>query len=247
MGKISNYMLKIAADDSHGYDQKNRNGDPDFDCSSLVIAACKAAGFNTGSASYTGNMLSNLKKAGFTDVTKSVNLKTGEGLKVDDILLTPGKHTAVYTGSGQITDARIAENGKAIAGKKGDQTGHEIETHAYKDHPWTYVLRPPVKDTEPSGASGDVHSIALEVLRGKYGSGDARKKALGKKYLAIQAEVNRILRLHAHGSKPSLAELAAGVMRGEYGNGEERKKALGERYNDVQKYLNDLIKGGFAE
>ena len=60
------FAESIAADDSHGYDQINRQG-PDFDCSSLVIASYKSVGVETTST-YTGNMKSGFKKAGFVEV-----------------------------------------------------------------------------------------------------------------------------------------------------------------------------------
>lgn len=196
MGKISDFMIKVAADPKHGYDQRHRNGDADYDCSSLVIAAVKAAGYAL-KADYTGNMYAGLLKAGFLDVTAEVDLKTGKGLKVDDILLTPGKHTAVYTGSGKITDARIAETGKKYAEKSGDQTGHEIETHAYYNYPWRYVLRKPDSDKEPHTATGVLADLVLkatDVLKGKYGNGEERKKKLGDAYTVVQQMVNYAIR-----------------------------------------------------
>lgn len=196
MGKISDFMVSVAADPKHGYDQRHRNGDPDYDCSSLVIAAVKAAGYSVN-ADYTGNMYNGLLRAGFNDVTSKVNLKTGSGLKTDDILLTPDKHTAVYTGSGKITDARIAETGIKYAEKAGDQTGHEIETHAYYNYPWRYVLRKPDSDKEPHTASGILADLVLkanDVLKGKYGNGDERKKKLGDSYTVVQQMVNYAVR-----------------------------------------------------
>ena len=40
-----------------------------------------------------------------------------------------------------MVDARINEKGTVKGGKAGDQTGHEIEIHAYKNQGWTNVLR----------------------------------------------------------------------------------------------------------
>lgn len=242
MGKISDYMIRIAADDTHGYDQRYRDGKPDYDCSSLVIAAVKAAGYNTGSASYTGNMFSAFKKAGAADVTAQIDLKTGKGLKIDDILLTPGKHTAVYTGSGKITDARIAENGKAIAGKKGDQTGHEIETHSYYNYPWKHVLRFNDISVPATASAVDYTALAKDVIAGKYGNGIVRKKALGDKYYRVQAEVNRICREKMGDKRKTDLELAVEVLAGMYGTGVQRKNALGSRYHEVQKLVNKIIK-----
>lgn len=56
--KALQWAINIANDNSHGYSQSNRWG-PDYDCSSFVISALKAAGIDTGNATYTGNMRSN--------------------------------------------------------------------------------------------------------------------------------------------------------------------------------------------
>lgn len=56
----------IAKDDTHGYDQINRQG-PDFDCSSLVCYVVEAVGIpvRQKGASYTGNMKAAFLKCGF--------------------------------------------------------------------------------------------------------------------------------------------------------------------------------------
>lgn len=89
--------LEIANDDSHGYDQINRWGD-DYDCSSLVITAVENSGIKVveAGATYTGNMLFTFKKCGFKDVTKTITLSSGNGLKRGDVLLNVKKHTAIY-------------------------------------------------------------------------------------------------------------------------------------------------------
>ena len=43
------WAKNIAADDSHGYSQPRRTGNPDYDCSSLVYYALKQAGLDVGS------------------------------------------------------------------------------------------------------------------------------------------------------------------------------------------------------
>ena len=48
------WALRIARDDSHGYDQGLRWG-PDYDCSSLIISAYKQAGVPL-TCTYTGDM-----------------------------------------------------------------------------------------------------------------------------------------------------------------------------------------------
>lgn len=47
------WAKNIAADDSHGYSQPRRNGNPDYDCSSLVYYALKQAGLDVGSSAFS--------------------------------------------------------------------------------------------------------------------------------------------------------------------------------------------------
>ena len=116
MSKVENYTSfaeNIARDNTHGYDQRDRNGNPNYDCSGLVCDAVERAGIKVkeAGASYTGNMLSAFKKAGFKDITSQITLSTGAGLKRGDVLLSVGHHTAIYCGGGKMVDARINEKG----------------------------------------------------------------------------------------------------------------------------------------
>ena len=133
------WAIGIANDNSHGYDQAHRTG-PDYDCSSLVTIALQKAGFGVNVGT-TFTMLGQLISAGFKDVTNSVGLGSGSGMKRGDVLLNPKRHTAMYVGDGKIVHARINEFGGVTGGKTGDQTGNEIAVTPYHNHPWTYVLR----------------------------------------------------------------------------------------------------------
>jgi len=148
MGKIEKavqFAIDIANDNYHGYSQARR-GDRDTDCSKIVIDGLKAAGFDTGAATFTGNMLAPILAAGFKDVTASVNLRTGEGLKRGDILLRPktirrGGHAAFFIGNGQIVQAQADYDGVY-----GDGNSREIRIQNYYDSPFIYVLRYPSVD-----------------------------------------------------------------------------------------------------
>ena len=137
--KALQWAVGIANDQTHGYSQANRWG-PDYDCSSLVLAAYKQAGVDIGGATYTGNM-NLLLKLGFTDVTKQINLATGAGLQKGDILYYHKSgnigHTAMYAGNGQIVHARGQSYGSS---KTGDQ-GTEIAVTAYYRGQWQHVYR----------------------------------------------------------------------------------------------------------
>lgn len=75
----------------------------------------------------------------------------------------------------------------------------------------------PVKTTD---------ELVKEVLKGKYGTGEERKKKLGKRYDEVQRRVNEVLRL------------ARKAVNGDYGNGAARKKKLGKDYAIVQWVIN---------
>ena len=137
--KAVNWIIGIANDNTHGYDQGSR-WSPDYDCSSLVISAWKQAGVNL-TCTYTGNMYANMVNKGFSDITSQVNLATGSGLMRGDVLLNVASHTAMYIGNGQICEATGNENGGITGGQTGDQTGREICINSYRDYPWNYVLR----------------------------------------------------------------------------------------------------------
>lgn len=147
MSKIDmycNWMKELANNPLHGYDQQYRWGEKgDYDCSSAVISALEHAGIpaKTNGATYTGNMYFVLTKLGFGDITNSVNLSTGSGLKKGDILLNHIHHVAVYIGDGLVAQASINEKGRATGGVPGDQTGYETNIKGYYNYPWDCVLR----------------------------------------------------------------------------------------------------------
>ena len=122
---------------SLGYDQNQRwdiRPGGECDCSSLVIYALKEAGFDTGGATNTGNMSSNLTARGWRRLPNNGSPQPG------DILLNDVHHVAVYLGNGQLAQASISEHG-TITGTAGDQTGRETNIKAYYNYPWNAYLR----------------------------------------------------------------------------------------------------------
>lgn len=137
------WAINIANDNSHGYDQRNRWGNPDYDCSALVISAFQQAGIplKSAGANYTGNMYDAARSVGFADVTGGVNRANADGMRRGDILLSRGHHTAIYIGNGQVVQASSNEHGGITGGQPGDQNGREIWVTRYYNFPWTDVLR----------------------------------------------------------------------------------------------------------
>lgn len=261
--KAIQQMEAWATDDSHGYDQKWRWGEKgDFDCSAAVIQAWESAGVpvKTNGATYTGNMLGVFKKTGFKDVTSQINLATGAGLIRGDVLLNSGHHTAMYCGNGKEVEASINENGTITGGTPGDQTGKEFLIRAYRNYPWTNVLR--YAETTADGKSID--EVAQEVIKGNWGNGNARREALaaaGYDYAAVQARVNEILTGKASTPDPEpepapapeptpapvepqtsgswIDAAAREVIAGKWGNGQDRKERL---YSAIQARVNELLR-----
>lgn len=133
-----------------GYDQWNRQDiryGGECDCSSLVIHVLKEAGFDTGGATYTGNMRSNLVARGWKVVAVNGNPQKG------DILLNDNNHVAMWLGD-CLAQASIDENGNIKGGQSGDQTNYETNVRSYYNYPWNCYLRWGGASTnvEPSGS-----------------------------------------------------------------------------------------------
>ena len=99
-----------------------------------------------------------------------------------------------------------------------------------------------------SGKKPVTDQVVNDVLNGKYGNGDARKKALeaaGYDYNEVQAAVNAKLNgTSTNSSKKSIDEVAREVINGDWGNGNTRKQKLeaaGYNYDEVQKRVNQIL------
>ena len=108
----------------------------------------------------------------------------------------------------------------------------------------------PVEPT-PVTPTKSTDELAKEVIAGKYGNGEDRKKALGSRYNEVQARVNEILNENkpAPAPKPSvdILDLVRRTIRGDFGNGDARKQALGSNYAEVQRQVNLNLQNGLTQ
>ena len=103
-----------------------------------------------------------------------------------------------------------------------------------------------IKKNEEPQTTKSIADLANEVIAGKYGVGEERKKALGSLYSEVQAKVNEIiLGKKTTSTKKSNEEIANEVIAGKWDNGAKRKELLKEAgydYNAVQKIVNAKMK-----
>lgn len=143
-----------------------------------------------------------------------------------------------YT-SGGIIHVIEGNNGEKVARRELSVNGRYIRG---------FIVPKYSANTAPSGGvtptvSGTIDELARRVIAGEFGSGDARKNALGDKYNAVQARVNEILSGTASTPSKSVSEVAKEVLAGSWGNGSDRKaklEAAGYNYDEVQKAVNVL-------
>nr|WP_257713925.1 hypothetical protein [Nosocomiicoccus ampullae] len=86
-----------------------------------------------------------------------------------------------------------------------------------------------------------IAQLADEVLAGKHGNGDARKRSLGSNYAKVQAEINRRFGVKSAPKKKSAATIVNEVIAGKWGNGRARFDKLwkaGYDPNVIQREVN---------
>lgn len=96
-----------------------------------------------------------------------------------------------------------------------------------------------------STPSKSIAQVAKEVLQGKWGNGEDRKKRLqnaGYDYDAVQNAVNQL----CGGSSVDIDAVARRVIRGDFGNGQARHNKLVQMYgtataNKIQNRVNQLL------
>lgn len=122
---------------------------------------------------------------------------------------------------------------------RGDE---RVSNNSCWTNPYTYFGVSKADVEKYTGVTKTIEQLAKEVLEGKYGNGEDRKKALGSRYAEVQAMVNKMLSAPA---KKSTDEIAREVIAGKWGNGEDRKSRLtkaGYDYRTIQNRVNQLLK-----
>ena len=130
------WAINICNDDSHGYSQANRTGNPDYDCSSLVYYSLLNNGWTQdqlGSYAFTTySMDSQLPGCGWTKYPYNNDVNS---LQRGDIMWRSG-HTEWYIGGGQTAGAHSSRGNP----QAGDQTGTEISVVNISGG-WTHYFR----------------------------------------------------------------------------------------------------------
>ena len=180
LNSFCEWMRTACEDWSLGYDQDQRWNIWDggeCDCSSLVIWALGKAGFDTGDASYTGNMSDELCARGWQRLPFSMS-----SVRAGDILLNDVHHTcAVIAGSGStatIAQASIDERGCATGGASGDQTGNETNTRQVYNYwaGWDCILRYAGGESDVDGdyglleVDGSLGPLSVSVWQSQLGT-----------------------------------------------------------------------------
>lgn len=213
-------------DANMGYSQADRwNFNPqagNCDCSSLVIYCLREAGFDTGDASYTGNLSANLTARGWQRVPNNGNPQRG------DILLNDAEHTAIYIGGRQLAQASQSENNTAF-GQAGDQTGYETNISSYYNYPWNCYLRYTGDDTMALNEQ-DLQQIARYVNSYRYGANSATL------WDYVTASYNRMLAL-----QKDIADISRQVWQYSWNDKDGKGKPEGgNMYNEMHAIINRL-------
>lgn len=86
----------------------------------------------------------------------------------------------------------------------------------------------------PISGIQSTESLALDVLKGKYGILNERMERLGERYREVQDYIN------------GCYQLANEAMRGRFGIGDERRRLLGKDYPCVQYIVNSFLGGDYS-
>lgn len=228
------------------YSMFQRTGPASYDCSSAICYALMSAGASRVSWPVTTEsahawLLANGYK--LISENQSWNMVRGDviiwGRKGQSI--GAGGHIMIALDANNVIHCTYAVNGITI------NNYHQLYSWqgGAMGGPYAYVYRLATKATQqqatqpktPNLGQGTLELLAGQTMAGMYGSGDARKAKLGKRYAAVQAIINERLKVITH--QQAHQRLVDEVMKGNLGTGEERKNNLGTYYKAVQDIINN--------
>lgn len=236
---IATYVEAVALDNSHGYSQARRGGNPDYDCSSLVFFAVKNAGINlTGGAFNTRSMGSVLKSHGFNEGVWSGNSHNAQHeLLRGDIVVNPQAHTETYLGGGLFGGARHACPSGIEDGNPGDQCAagnEEIGIGKYLDAGLNYFYRYNGSGVASSNASGSSSAGVSQPASGSVinisGLCEKNMKAGAVKYDVSDCAID-LKNKGVHASPDEAKRIAMCVMHSTYGWGDDEYSCLVQMWN----------------
>lgn len=118
-------------------------------------------------------------------------------------------------------------------GKVNGISGNVDMNICYRDFPAELTGTSGKAPETTATPKGTTLELVVATMQGKYGAGDARKKALGSRYTEVQNFINHI-------AAASVDTLVSETKAGKYGNGDTRMIVLGTRYTEVQNKINGV-------
>lgn len=245
LGEIAEKVTKRLGGENVTYNSSNRNNSSDS--MDIYIIAQKVIQGYYGNGNDRKRALENLGY-NYNEVQAEVNRILGKG--------SSSGSSSSSSSSYNIT--AIAKD--VIAGKygNGETRRKNLESRGYNYNEVQKEVNRLLNNSSNSSSSNNsssnssnITAIAREVIQGKYGNGNDRKRALesrGYNYSEVQAEVNRLLNGGSSSStssnKKSIDTIAREVIQGKWGNGNDRKRRLenaGYNYREVQNRVNQLL------
>ena len=226
--RVKPSFLVIDMEDADGY--KARNGMPSNqtlrDICTVECRAFERAGYYA--MVYASSSWFNGKLAGLNDFDKWVAHWPTSGGKQKGMNTDPSGENANNCGIWQFTSEGYLDG----------YNGRLDMNYLYKDVILGGVAPTPTPEPTPApSVEGSTLDLAVRVMKGEFGDGDARVSALGNRYDEVQDFINHIY-------AASVDTLADEVIAGKYGNGDQRSTVLGSRYDEVQDKVNQKLGGG---
>ena len=186
------------------WSKRNSKGQVQFDC--ILSIKCLLWNFRNdykinsrGGTIYKSNGVKDFPCNAIYDVCTNVsknfnNLIAGEYLCMKD---TKYNHSGIYLGNGKVFECTTGWGTRKCIisdiSKDGTRSLNGVRNLKWTYHGLLKYIDYSDQNKKDDIASKSVEELANEVLTGKYGNGEARKKALGSRYREVQDRVNQII------------------------------------------------------